>query len=194
LDPEDSQDAEAILQGLDVPAGDLPIVVVPGGPLLRNPGSRTLLDSLGMSGAEGSYPAGACDLLVVGGGPAGLAAFVYGASDGMTTTLAEETALGGQAGTSSRIENVLGFPAGLLISGLAVAAVGAFALASPRGFSGLQLGSLLLGIWLIIAPPILDHKHPIAHAMYWSNSFSGGALIALAAAGLGLAALHRTAR
>jgi len=81
-----------------------------------------------------------------------------------------------------------------LISGLAVAAAGAFALASPRGFSGLQLGSLLLGIWLIISPPILDHKHPIAHAMYWSNSFSGGVLIALAAAGLGFAALRRTAR
>ena len=81
-----------------------------------------------------------------------------------------------------------------LISGLAVAAVGAFALASPRGFSGLQLGSLLLGIWLIISPPILDHKHPIAHAMYWSNSFSGGVLIALAAAGLCFAALRRTAR
>src|SRR6266851_8344297 len=76
-------------------------------------GSRTLLDALGMPGTEDSYPADACDLLVVGGGPAGLAASVYGASDGMTTTLAEETALGGQAGTSSRIENVLGFPAGL---------------------------------------------------------------------------------
>jgi thioredoxin reductase (NADPH) len=54
-----------------------------------------------------------CDLLVVGGGPAGLAAAVYGASEGLTTTLAEDTALGGQAGTSSRIENYLGFPAGL---------------------------------------------------------------------------------
>jgi hypothetical protein len=62
------------------------------------------------------------------------------------------------------------------------------------GFSGLQLGSLLPGIWLIISPPILDHKHPIAHAMYRSNSFSGGVLIALAAAGLGFAALRRTAR
>ena len=80
-----------------------------------------------------------------------------------------------------------------LICGLAVAAAGAVALASPRGFSGLQLGSLLLGIWLISAH-ILDHKHPIAHAMYWSNSFSGGVLIALAAAGLGFAALRRTAR
>ena len=54
-----------------------------------------------------------CDLLVVSAGPAGLAASVYGASDGMVTTLAEDTALGGQAGTSSRIENYLGFPAGL---------------------------------------------------------------------------------
>jgi len=113
LDPEDSQGAEAMLQGQDVPVGDLPIVVVPGGPVLRNPGIRALLDALGMSGTEDSYPSGACDLLVVGGGPAGLAASVYGASEGMTTTLAEETALGGQAGTSSRIENVLGFPAGL---------------------------------------------------------------------------------
>jgi thioredoxin reductase (NADPH) len=54
-----------------------------------------------------------CDLLVVGGGPAGLSAAVYGASEGLTTTLAEDTALGGQAGTSTRIENYLGFPAGL---------------------------------------------------------------------------------
>jgi thioredoxin reductase (NADPH) len=54
-----------------------------------------------------------CDLVVVGGGPAGLAAAVYGASEGLATTLVEETALGGQAGTSSRIENYLGFPAGL---------------------------------------------------------------------------------
>src|SRR5689334_18882022 len=113
LDPEDLQGAEAMLQGQDVPVGDLPIVIVPGGPVLRNPGSRALLDALGMSGTEDSYPSGARDLLVVGGGPAGLAASVYGASEGMTTTLAEETALGGQAGTSSRIENVLGFPAGL---------------------------------------------------------------------------------
>jgi hypothetical protein len=59
LDPEGSHDAEASLQGPDVPVGDLPILVVPGGPLLRNPGSRTLLDALGMSGAEDSYPADA---------------------------------------------------------------------------------------------------------------------------------------
>ena len=114
LDLEASPEAEAIVRGLDLPVADLPIVIIPGGgPLLRNPGGRALLDALGMSGAEGPYPAGACDLLVVGGGPAGLAASVYGASEGLATTLGEETALGGQAGTSSRIENILGFPAGL---------------------------------------------------------------------------------
>jgi|HubBroStandDraft_4_1064222.scaffolds.fasta_scaffold15975_2 thioredoxin reductase (NADPH) len=113
LDLEASTEAEQILQGLDIPVADLPIVIVPGGPVLRNPGSRALLDALAISADAGSYPPGVCDLLVVGAGPAGLAASVYGASEGMATTLAEDTALGGQAGTSSRIENYLGFPAGL---------------------------------------------------------------------------------
>jgi hypothetical protein len=67
-----------------------------------------------------------------------------------------------------------------LISGLAVAAAGAFALAGPRGFAGLQSGSWLLGLWLIIAGPILNRKHAIADSMYWSNSLAGGVLIALA--------------
>ena len=96
-----------------MPVADLPIVVVPGGPLLRNPSSHELLDALGMSGPSEHDLSGVCDLLVVGGGPGGLAAAVYGASEGMATILAEDTALGGQAGTSSRIENYLGFPAGL---------------------------------------------------------------------------------
>jgi thioredoxin reductase (NADPH) len=113
LELEGSPEAEAMLRELDVPVGDLPIVVVPGGQLLRSPGSRELLDALGMSGPSDTDLSGVCDLLVVGAGPAGLAAAVYGASDGMATVLAEDTALGGQAGTSSRIENYLGFPAGL---------------------------------------------------------------------------------
>jgi thioredoxin reductase (NADPH) len=113
LDLEASPEAEQILQGLNIPVADLPIIIVPGGPGLRNPRSRELLTALGISDDAGSYPPGVCDLLVVGAGPAGLAASVYGASDGMATTLAEDTALGGLAGTSSRIENYLGFPAGL---------------------------------------------------------------------------------
>jgi thioredoxin reductase (NADPH) len=113
LELEGSPEAEAMLRELDVPVADLPIVVVPGGPLLRNPGNRALLDALGMSGPSDTDLSGVCDLLVVGAGPGGLAAAVYGASEGMATILAEDTALGGQAGTSSRIENYLGFPAGL---------------------------------------------------------------------------------
>ena len=81
-----------------------------------------------------------------------------------------------------------------LISGLAVVAVGTFALAGPRGFAGLQFGNVLLGVWLIIAGPILSQKHPIADSMYWSNSWAGGVLIALAAASLAAIALRRPAR
>jgi thioredoxin reductase (NADPH) len=113
LDLESSPEAEALLLELNVPVGDLPIVIVPGGLLLRNPSSPALLDALGLTEHIDVGPPEVCDLLVVGGGPAGLAAAVYGASEGMETTLAEDIAIGGQAGTSSRIENYLGFPAGL---------------------------------------------------------------------------------
>jgi thioredoxin reductase (NADPH) len=113
LDLEGSPQAEAMLRELDVPVDDLPIVIVPGRPLLRNPSTRVLLDALGLSDAHEAGPARTCDLLVVGGGPSGLSAAVYGASEGLATVLAEDTAFGGQAGTSSLIENYLGFPAGL---------------------------------------------------------------------------------
>jgi hypothetical protein len=81
-----------------------------------------------------------------------------------------------------------------LISGLAVAGIGGLALISQRGFVGLQAGSALLGIWLIIAGPILSNHHPVLHAMYWSNSWAGGALIAFAAASLATAALRGARR
>jgi thioredoxin reductase (NADPH) len=112
LELEDSPEAEAMLRELDVQPAELPIVVVPGGELLKNPTTRALLGELGLASSF-EDDAAECDLLVVVAGPAGLAAAVYGASEGLTTTLAEDTALGGQAGTSSRIENYLGFPAGL---------------------------------------------------------------------------------
>jgi thioredoxin reductase (NADPH) len=122
---EGSAEVEAWLQELPVPSEDLPIVLVPGHRLLRNPSNRELLTALGLTEVEeeASNRDDVCDLLVVGGGPAGLAAAVYGSSEGLTTTLAEDTALGGQAGTSTRIENYLGFPAGL--SGEELAARGA---------------------------------------------------------------------
>jgi thioredoxin reductase (NADPH) len=113
LELENSPEAESMLRQLEVPPSELPLVVVPGGLLLRNPDGHVLLGALGLAAAPEHDGSEVCDLLVVGAGPAGLAAAVYGASEGMTTTLAEDTALGGQAGTSSRIENYLGFPAGL---------------------------------------------------------------------------------
>jgi SPW repeat len=90
-----------------------------------------------------------------------------------------------QGGTNANIVN--------LVSGLAVAGVGALALASPRAFASLQVGSALLGVWLIIAGPILSQKFTIADPMFWSNSIAGGVLIALAAAGVGALALRRPA-
>jgi thioredoxin reductase (NADPH) len=123
LDLEGSPQAEAMLRELDVPVDDLPIVIVPGRPLLRNPSTRALLDALGLSDTHESGPPSTCDLLVVGGGPSGLSAAVYGASEGLATVLAEDTAFGGQAGTSSLIENYLGFPAGLSGEEIAARAV-----------------------------------------------------------------------
>jgi len=112
-DLETMPQAETLLRKLDVPVEDVPVVFVPGGTVLRNPSNHELLAALGMSDTNRNGGSSTCDLLVVGGGPGGLSAAVYGASEGMDTVLAEDTAFGGQAGTSSRIENYLGFPAGL---------------------------------------------------------------------------------
>jgi hypothetical protein len=81
-----------------------------------------------------------------------------------------------------------------LITGLAVAGLGSLALISPRGFADLQIGSALLGVWLIVAGPILSQKFAIADPMFWTNSWAGGLLIAFAAVGLGAVALRRPAR
>jgi thioredoxin reductase (NADPH) len=90
---------------------EAPLVRLPGGTELHNPSRGEVLRSLGV-GRE-LAPREDVDLLVVGGGPAGLAAAVYGASEGLDTLIVESTALGGQAGSSRRIENYLGFPAGI---------------------------------------------------------------------------------
>ncbi len=88
-----------------------PLVRLPGGIELEQPSNGRLLRALGI-GRE-LAPREEVDLIVVGGGPAGLAAAVYGASEGLDTLIVESTALGGQAGSSRRIENYLGFPAGI---------------------------------------------------------------------------------
>jgi thioredoxin reductase (NADPH) len=99
-------------QDTQAPAGaEPPLVRLPGGIELQHPSRGELLRALGV-GRE-LEPREEVDLIVVGAGPAGLTAAVYGASEGLDTLMVESTALGGQAGSSRRIENYLGFPAGI---------------------------------------------------------------------------------
>jgi len=114
------QDAEArtILERFQLRAQDIPVLICRTGAVLRNPGNGTLADRLGINRADSADTVH--DLLIIGAGPAGLAAAVYAASEGLDVHMVDTFAPGGQAGTSSRIENYLGFPTG--ISGAALAA------------------------------------------------------------------------
>ena len=118
-DREDQAEARKLVEGFG--PDELPLVRLPGGPELRNPSSGEVYSALGI-GLE-LAPREEVDLLVVGGGPAGLGAAVYGASEGLETLMIEGNALGGQAGTSRRIENYLGFPAGISGNELTVRAI-----------------------------------------------------------------------
>jgi thioredoxin reductase (NADPH) len=116
LDVERDSEARELLQVAGVDAERLPVALLEDGTVLEHPTILELAERLGVKGApaQDHY-----DLVVVGGGPAGLAAAVYGASEGLKTVMVEREAPGGQAGQSSRIENYLGFPAGLSGSDLA---------------------------------------------------------------------------
>jgi thioredoxin reductase (NADPH) len=111
LDVENESDAEVtiLLQRFGLQASDTPVVMTLDG-LLRNPSNRQLAEALGIRQPLERRP---YDLAVVGAGPAGLAAAVYGASEGLNTVILEGAAPGGQAGRSMRIENYLGFPTGI---------------------------------------------------------------------------------
>jgi thioredoxin reductase (NADPH) len=109
IDPESYEDATGSVARLD--AEEMPLVRLPGGTELKRPSNGELSRALGI-GLELAKRE-EVDLLIVGGGPAGLGAAVYGASEGLDTLLIEGAGLGGQAGTSRRIENYLGFPAGI---------------------------------------------------------------------------------
>ena len=110
LDVDSGDQVGDLLRQSSIEPGDLPVVIVTG-TVLRKPSPGELSSLLGLTAA--SLPERFFDLVVVGGGPAGLAASVYGASEGLRTLGIEMTAPGGQAGTTSRIENYLGFPMGI---------------------------------------------------------------------------------
>lgn len=110
FDIERDPDVLQLLEAAEVQAHDLPALILENGTVLRNPTTGLVAESLSlkMAAAHDLY-----DLIIVGAGPAGLASAVYGASEGMRTLLLDGHAPGGQAGTSSRIENYLGFPSGV---------------------------------------------------------------------------------
>jgi thioredoxin reductase (NADPH) len=118
LNPESDAAAQALIERFHVDPGQLPIVLCPGGQLLRNPGEDELARCVGLVGPID--PNRVYDVAVVGAGPAGLATAVYAASEGLSVLVLDCRAFGGQAGASARIENYLGFPTG--ITGIALMA------------------------------------------------------------------------
>src|SRR5205814_1304769 len=110
LDIERDPDVPALLQASEVQTHELPILILENGTVMRNPSMTNVAESLSLktAAAHDLY-----DLIIIGAGPAGLAAAVYAASEGMRTLLLDGHGPGGQAGSSSRIENYLGFPNGV---------------------------------------------------------------------------------
>lgn len=116
LDPDKSDEAVELLKRYNLDGRKLPVVMLPDGAMLIQPSQTELASKIGLrTQAQKEF----YDLIIVGAGPAGLAAAVYGASEGLKTLVIEPEAPGGQAGSSSRIENYLGFPSGLTGADLA---------------------------------------------------------------------------
>jgi thioredoxin reductase (NADPH) len=118
LDLERNTEVQNLLDGYHTAASDIPVVICRGEIVLRNPTNRQVADCLGFN--ETLDQTQVHDLVIIGAGPSGLAAAVYGASEGLDVIMLEASSPGGQAGSSSRIENYLGFPTG--ISGQELAA------------------------------------------------------------------------
>ena len=118
LDPDTDSCARTLLERFHLESSELPIVLCPNGQMLRNPTEVELARCIGL--VRAIDPAKLYDVAIIGAGPAGLAAAVYGASEGLSVIVLDSRAFGGQAGASARIENYLGFPTG--ISGIALMA------------------------------------------------------------------------
>lgn len=111
VDVEKDSDVQDLLDHFGVKVSEIPVLICRGDLVLRNPSNADTAVCFGLN--EGIDEASVYDLIVVGAGPSGLAAAVYGASEGLNTLVIESNAPGGQAGSSSRIENYLGFPTGI---------------------------------------------------------------------------------
>jgi thioredoxin reductase (NADPH) len=111
IDLERDTDVQKLLDTFKISASEIPVLICRGQVVLRNPSNQEIADCLGFN--ESVDQTKVRDLVVIGAGPSGLAAAVYGASEGLDVLLLETTSPGGQAGSSSRIENYLGFPTGI---------------------------------------------------------------------------------
>ncbi len=165
------QEVQQLIPNVDLKTASLPLVVLPGGEVLSNPPVDELAARIGLrTRAETTF----YDFVIVGGGPAGLAAAVYGASEGLKTLLVERSAPGGQAGMSSRIENYLGFPSGLTGADLARRAFtqakrfGAEIL-SPQEAVGLRVDGPYRFIKLRDGNEISCHALLIASGLSWKR-------------------------
>ena len=141
LDVEADPEAQRVIEAEGAEGSRLPLLIFGDGTRLEAPSLREVADKVGLQ-TQAARPF--YDLVIVGGGPAGLAAAVYGASEGLHTVLVERAAPGGQAGMSSRIENYLGFPVGLSGADLARRAVAQAArfgveIVTPQEVSGLRV-------------------------------------------------------
>jgi len=111
IDPDKDSDVQELLDHFQFSIAEIPVLICRGVTVLRNPSNRQIADCLGFNDAIDQTQLR--DVVIVGAGPAGLAAAVYAASEGLDVLVVESNSPGGQAGTSSRIENYLGFPSGI---------------------------------------------------------------------------------
>ena len=111
VDLERDPDVQNLLDSFHISTNEIPVVICRGNVVLRNPSNQQITDCLGFN--EAIDQTQVRDLVIIGAGPSGLAAAVYGASEGLDVLVLETSSPGGQAGSSSRIENYLGFPTGI---------------------------------------------------------------------------------
>jgi thioredoxin reductase (NADPH) len=175
IDAEASEEARALTSGLT--SAEMPLVVLPGGEGLKAPSLGELAERIGLKTRAGQE---FYDLVIVGAGPAGLASAVYSGSEGLRTVLVECEAPGGQAGTSSQIENYLGFPSGLSGSDLARRAVAqarkfGVEILTPQQAVGLQIEGPYRHVVLADNSRISAHLVMLAVGVAWNRLPAEGA-------------------
>ena len=169
LDIELSEEAQQLVTYANCDRLSLPLVLLPDGSSLLQPTNIQVAEKIGLR-TQADKPF--YDLIIVGGGPAGLAAAVYGASEGLSTVMIEREAPGGQAGTSSRIENYLGFPVGLSGSDLARRAVDqarrfGVEILTPQEVSGIRVEDPYRFIQLASGTEISCHAMILGLGVSW---------------------------